>query len=129
MERLQPSPAEQFALGDARVLRPLRAEVITSAVGQGSPNQLRQRLGQVPPALLALAQRLHGVLALSNVPRQGHEEAVATFPECPPPDFDREDGLVLAPMTGLERDQFAVVKLALDILEDGRSDIRVEVDR
>ncbi len=67
MERLQPGPTEQFALGDARVLRPLCAEVITSAVGQGSPNQLRQRLGQVPPALFALAQILLQALPFGDV--------------------------------------------------------------
>src|SRR5262245_12620584 len=55
-------PAEQGALGDARVLGPLRTEVIARAVRGRAPDQLRQRLGQVAPALLALAQRLLGAL-------------------------------------------------------------------
>ena len=60
----QPSSS---ALGDAGVLRPLRAEVVAGAVRRRGPDQLRQRLGQAPPPLLALPQRLLGPLALGDV--------------------------------------------------------------
>jgi hypothetical protein len=35
------APAQQVTLGHPGVLRPLRAEVVSSAVGRGAPNQLR----------------------------------------------------------------------------------------
>src|SRR6266436_6434148 len=44
MQRLKPSPAEQFRLRNAGVLRPLRAKVIACAIRRRRPNELRQRL-------------------------------------------------------------------------------------
>src|SRR5262252_811562 len=41
VERRQPAPAQQVALRHPGMLRPLRAEVVTSAVGRGAPDQLR----------------------------------------------------------------------------------------
>jgi hypothetical protein len=58
------APAEQLGLDDPGVLRPLGAKVIARAVRRGRPHQLRQRLGQAAPALLALAQRFLGDAAL-----------------------------------------------------------------
>ncbi len=67
VQRRQPAPAQQVALGHSGVLGPLRAEVVTGAVGRGAPDELRQRLGQAPPTLLALPQPLLGLLPGGNV--------------------------------------------------------------
>src|SRR5262249_5651859 len=67
VQRLQPPPAEQLALGHAGVLRPLGAEVVARAVRGRGPDELRERLGQAPPAVLARAQRLLGALMLGDV--------------------------------------------------------------
>src|ERR1700732_4899671 len=53
-----PAPAEQLALRAPGVFGPSGAKVIARAVRRGGPHQLRQRLGQAAPALLALAQCL-----------------------------------------------------------------------
>src|SRR6266481_4055873 len=60
---LQPAPTQHFALRAAQVLPDLRAGVVHAAVGHVGPDELRQRLRQAPPALLALAQRLLGLFA------------------------------------------------------------------
>jgi hypothetical protein len=57
MQGFQPGPAQQFGLGLARMLRPLSAEVVTGAIWRGSPDKLRQCLGQTAPALLTDPQR------------------------------------------------------------------------
>ncbi len=67
VQGLQPAPAEQVRLRDAGVLRPLGAEVVAGAVRRRGPDELRQRLGQAPPALFTLAQRFLGALELRDV--------------------------------------------------------------
>src|SRR5262249_33139394 len=67
VERRQPAPAQQVALRHPGMLSPLRAEVVTGAVGRGAPDQLRQRLGQASPTLLALAERLLKLFAGRDV--------------------------------------------------------------
>src|SRR5262249_38005031 len=63
----QPAPTQQFARRAAQVLHNLRAGVVHAAVGHVSPDELRQRLGQAPPALLTLAQGLLNALAVGDV--------------------------------------------------------------
>src|SRR5262249_53054357 len=61
VQHRQPAPAQQIRLGHAGGLRPLRTEVVAGAVGRGAPDELRQRLGQIPPTPLALPQLLLGL--------------------------------------------------------------------
>src|ERR1700722_19547776 len=126
MQCLKPSPAEQCTLGNTSVLRPLGTEVVTRAVRCGCPDQLRQRLGQAPPALLALAQRLFSAFALGNVPRQGHKETSATLPERLSSDLHWKDRSILASVSGFKRHQLSVVEPPLEYIQKSRSDIRVE---
>src|SRR3954469_2569410 len=75
VQRRQTAPAQQVGLGHSGVLGPLRAEVITGAVGRGAPDQLRQRLGQAPPTLLTLPQLFLGLLPVSNFQLPPFDEA------------------------------------------------------
>src|SRR5580698_4398408 len=73
MQRLHPAPAEQLAFHYAGVLRPLGTEIVAGAVRHRGPNQLRECLGQTPPALFTVAQRLLGVLELRDVNEDSRE--------------------------------------------------------
>src|SRR5207237_9184141 len=75
VQRLEPSPAEQFRLRNACVLRPLRAKVIACAIRRRRPNELWQRLGQDPPTLFTLPQPLLGLLLAGHVQVQALDEA------------------------------------------------------
>lgn len=50
MQHLHPEPAEQLALWDTGILRPLIAEVVASAIRRSGPDQLWQRIDHVPPS-------------------------------------------------------------------------------
>jgi hypothetical protein len=86
-------------------------------------------LERAAEALLALAPRLLGALAVGNVPRQGHEESSVALPESFVPDLNREDRPVLAPVSGFKRDRLSFIELANAILNLGEGDIGVEVER
>ncbi len=53
MECLKPAPAEQAWFRNTGVLCPLGDKIVTGAIGHRGPNELRQGLDQVPPALFA----------------------------------------------------------------------------
>src|SRR5205807_7953256 len=105
VQRLEPLPPEQVRLGNACVLRPLRAKVIACAIRRRRPNELWQRLGQAPPTLLTLPQSLLGLLPVGDVPRHGHQELSAALPERFAPGLNWEHRPVLAAVPGLERDR------------------------
>src|SRR5262249_47406214 len=100
-QRRQPAPAQPVIFGHGGVLRPLRAEVITGAIGRGAPDQLRQRLGQAPPTLLALAQRLLCPLPLGDVQDSAEDEEALAGLDGGEANLDWEFASVLAPAVQL----------------------------
>jgi hypothetical protein len=72
-----PPPRFGFALREARVLGPLAVHVLHGPVGARDPHDLGERIGQVPEALLALAQLLLHLFSLRDVGDHAEEQPPA----------------------------------------------------
>ena len=108
---------EQFLAGvaDDGAIRPVDAEEAAGGVVvDDADGGVLERAAE---PLLALAQRRFRPLPIGDVPRQGHREAAATFPESLAPDLHRENRPVTAAVPGLERHRLPVVELALQLFQ------------
>ncbi len=108
----------------------LRADVRVNAVLVHLPDPVVDRLDQEAVSLLALAQRLFGPLALSNVPGEGAVVRAAAEFQVIRADFHRIDPSVPGPVDRFQNDALVRLEpapaLAPHALREGRVDV---VDR